>query len=129
MFARSTIPEEKWRLLVVYPRAGLSVSLSDLLAYYSLLVARQPRSQGPLLLIPRSEWTLGTRVGIALDYRAERHGFDSGRINIYPPWFYSRGWTNTRVLNNREMKVLPLPCKWLDLRVARMTTKNGGFVS
>ena len=23
------------------------------------------------------------------------------------------------------MKVLPLPCKWLDLRVAQMTTKNG----
>ena len=43
-FARSTIPEEKWRLLVVYPRAGLSVSHSDLLTYYSLLVERQPRS-------------------------------------------------------------------------------------
>ena len=27
------------------------------------------------------------------------------------------------------MKVLPLPCKWLDLRVARMTTKNGSSVS
>ena len=57
-FARSTIPEEKWRLLVVYPRAGLSVSHSDLLTYYSLLVERQPRSQGPPLLIPRSEKTL-----------------------------------------------------------------------
>ena len=27
------------------------------------------------------------------------------------------------------MKVLPLPCKKLDLRVARMTTKNGDPVS
>ena len=27
------------------------------------------------------------------------------------------------------MKVLPLPCKWLDLRVARMTMYNGGPVS
>ena len=27
------------------------------------------------------------------------------------------------------MKVLPLPCKWLDLRVARMTMYNGGLVS
>ena len=26
------------------------------------------------------------------------------------------------VLNDWEMEVLPLPCKWLDLRVARMTT-------
>ena len=27
------------------------------------------------------------------------------------------------------MKVLPLHCKWLDLRVAQMTTQNGGPVS
>ena len=97
-FARSTIPEEKWRLLVVYPRAGLSVSFSDLLTYHSLLVERQPRSQGLLLLIPRSERTLGTRVGIVLDCRAERHGFDSGRINMYPSSFVPRGWANTKVL-------------------------------
>ena len=34
-------------------------------------------------------------------------GLDSGKITSLPDW---------------EMKVLPLPCKWLDLRVARMTT-------
>ena len=27
-----------------------------------------------------------------------------------------------RVFNNWEMKVLPLPCKWIDLRVARITS-------
>ena len=26
------------------------------------------------------------------------------------------------------MEVLPLPCKWLERHVARMTTKNGGPV-
>ena len=34
-----------------------------------------------------------------------------------------------RSKNNWEMKVLPLPCKRLDIRVARMTTKNGSPVS
>ena len=33
------------------------------------------------------------------------------------------------VYNNWEMKALPLPCKWLDLHVARMTTLTGGPVS
>ena len=33
------------------------------------------------------------------------------------------------VYNNWEMKALPLPCKWLDLPVARMTTLTGGPVS
>ena len=50
-------------------------------------------------------------VGRALDCRAEGRGFDT----------WDR--TNTQGLkNNCEMKVLPLPRKWLDLRVVRMTT-------
>ena len=34
-----------------------------------------------------------------------------------------------RSKNNWEMKVFPLPCQRLDIRVARMTAKNGGPVS
>ena len=49
--------------------------------------------------------------GRALDCRAGGRGFDT------------RDQTDTQgVKNNWEIKVLPLPRKWLDLRVARMTT-------
>ena len=54
---------------------------------------------------------LAQTVERALACRAKRQGIDS------------RGRTNTQGLkSNGEMKVLPLPCKQLDLRVARMTT-------
>ena len=46
--------------------------------------------------------------------------------------FYSRGRTNTQGLKITEkwlMKVLHLPCKRLDVRVARATTWNGSPVS
>ena len=50
-------------------------------------------------------------VGRALDHWAEGRGFDF------------RGRINTQYLkNNWEMKVLPLPCNPLDLRVAQMTS-------
>ena len=53
---------------------------------------------------------LAQRVERALACRAEGQGF------------YSPGRTNTQGLkSNLEMKVLPLHCKRLDLRVARMT--------
>ena len=59
--------------------------------------------------------------------------FDRGRISSFGRalgcragggGFNSRGRTNTQGLNlkNWEMKVKPLPFRWLDLRVARMTT-------
>ena len=54
-------------------------------------------------------------VGRALDCRAGGGRFDS------------RGRTNGHGLKI-TVKVLPLPCKRLDLRVARMITENGGLL-
>ena len=58
-------------------------------------------------------------VGRALDGKMGDRGFDSqGQIN-----------TPNLKKKNKEMKVLPLPCKLQDVCVGKMTMPNGSPVS